>query len=156
MIKRSRIFIFDLLGLSLVIAIITPLVLYFYSLTLINEKPKKILAKEFNCESLEKIWNDKETGTWKQCSSITPYWIYRWILVAIINDYIISIDSKILSNNISVMASQIAINHLRQGNFRGKGMLWWHLTNMSLCIWIQRNWMACEIVAKYKTVIQHN
>ena len=87
-------------------------------------------------------------------SSITPYWIYKWFFVSMVEEQLENSGITIKVNNISRMAGLIALNHLRNSDFRHEigGMLNWHMTNINLGIWIQRNWSAIEIASKHKEI----
>lgn len=136
---------------ALLIVLIAPLALYKHAIGLVESMPEKpaILLSQ---EKVLELWALKETCKPEECASITPYWIYRWLLAAVINDYVASVEVELPYRNISRMASQISIDHMRIGNFNGKGMLWWHLTHACLGIWVQRNWGAMEIATKYSSI----
>ncbi|MDY6857496.1 MAG: hypothetical protein SWO11_22885 [Thermodesulfobacteriota bacterium] len=87
-------------------------------------------------------------------SNTTPYWIYKWLIVAIFEKQIKDRGFTIEINNISKMAGLIALNHLRESDFKPStgGMLNWHMTSINLGIWIQRNWSAIEIASKHKEI----
>ncbi len=128
-----------------------PLVAYKHTLSLLDEMPNKsdiILTQQ----EIDVIWSSNETCSTKECESISPYWVYRWILVATINDYVMPIEPNLAYSNVSKMASQIAISHMRQGHIKRVKMLWWHMTHAFLGIWIQRNWSANEITTKYQGI----
>jgi hypothetical protein len=135
----------------LLILLIVPLILYEHSMRLLDEmpdKPKILLAQQ----ETDELWASQEVCEPEECASITPYWIHRWLVVAIINDYITPMELNAVYENVSKMASQIAIHHMREGHFKGRGMLWWHLTHAYLGIWLQRNWSIKEIATKYRLI----
>ena len=51
------------------------------------------------------------------------------------------------------MAWQVARSHNQQ-NLKNQRMLFWHLSGMSLTVWLTRNWTAKDIVAKIYTLQQ--
>ncbi|MFC3153171.1 hypothetical protein ACFOEK_19185 [Litoribrevibacter euphylliae] len=86
-------------------------------------------------------------------SQITPYWVYDWLVAAVLHDYL-GINKSDPYSKISIMASSIAIHHMLMGSTMDKpsGNLWWHLLHVSLGIYIQRNWSAKDIVVKYRAI----
>ena len=153
-VKMRRKFLRSIAGLMvgvLFVLLIVPLALYQHSIGLLDTMPTKA-ETELPKEEADKLWAANEDFKPDECASITPYWLYRWLVVAIINDYITRMQVNSAYSNVSKMASRIAIYHMRQGHFHGKGMLWWHITHAFLGIWLQRNWSTSEIVAKYKAI----
>ena len=134
-----------------IVVLSAPLIVYQHALGLVDGFPQKSNLPLSEGEAAE-LWGAKEKCKPEQCASITPYWIYRWLSMAIINDNIYQIDTNVPYQNVSVMASRVAITYMREGHFKGKGMLWWHLTHACLGIWVQRNWSANEIASKYKQI----
>ncbi len=51
------------------------------------------------------------------------------------------------------MAWQVARSH-NQNNLKNQRMMFWHLSGMSLTVWLTRNWTAKDIVAKIYTLQQ--
>lgn len=133
----------------LVIFLVVPLVVYKHAIDLVASMPEKptMLLQE---NEVADLWASNEKCSMNECASITPYWMYRWLVMASFNDYVAPVSEDNVYRNYSKMASRIAINHLRNDQFIGKGMLWWHVTNVSLGIWLQRNWSPSEIATKYK------
>jgi len=137
------------LFLSVLFAMLVfPLGMYKYTISLVEKMPEKTNIGLSQAQAIE-LWKSKEKCLPDQCASITPYWIYSWIVTALVNDLVTPVITDSLNDRLSIMSSQIALQHLRDGNFKGKGMLWWHLTHLNLCIWLQRNWSAYEIASKY-------
>ncbi len=95
-----------------IVLMILPLIIYKYSLSLLDEMPIKPVIMLIPTEVGE-LWSNKEICTEEQCASITPYWIYRWVFVALVNDNITRIDLKSLYENTPKMASHVAIYHMR-------------------------------------------
>ena len=132
----------------LVAMLFFPLGMYTYTINLVEKMPEKSNIGLSQAQAIE-LWKSKEKCSPDQCASITPYWIYSWIFTALVNDLVTPVNTDSLNDRLSIMSSQIALQHLREGNFKGNGMLWWHLTHLNLCIWLQRNWSAYEIASKY-------
>jgi hypothetical protein len=132
----------------IVLVLVLPLALYQYTVSLLEKMPEKSNVKLSDIQS-DEVWMSQEKCSVEECASITPYWIYKWLAVALVNDLITFKDSEAPYDNVSNMCSKIAIQHLRQSHFKAKGMLWWHLTHANLSIWLQRNWSANEISSKY-------
>ena len=140
------------LGVGALIVLMIPPALYVYTTrTMIDEVPIKESNKLGDNDVLEE-WKSIEKCLPEDCASITPYWIYRWAAMAIINDSINPLDSFNAYANVSKMAGAVAIHWMRSGHFKGQGMGWWHLTHALLGIYIQRNWKANEIVLSYKAI----
>jgi hypothetical protein len=151
---RSRIILktFTWTSVALVVLLmIAPLALYQHAIGLIDQLPQKPTYLLSEREAAE-LWASKEKCKPEECASITPYWAYRWLLVAVVNDYVHPIGADSLYQNASKMAGVIAITHMRNGHFKGKRMLWWHITHACLGIWVQRNWTANEIATKYSQI----
>jgi hypothetical protein len=138
-----------LFGIVLVVMLVFPLGLYKYTISLVERMPEKSSIELSQTQAIE-LWVSKEKCSPNECASTTPYWIYSWLVAALVNDFVIPINTETLDDRLSKMSSQIALQHLREVNFKGKGMLWWHLTHLNLSIWLQRNWSANEIASKYK------
>jgi len=77
---------------------------------------------------------------------ITPYWFYHWLICAF---ELKKCSESELYENMSRMASYIALSYLRDGHFKGRGMGQWHLGHANLSVWVQRNMSPEEIVATY-------
>ena len=103
----------------LVTFLLLPLIIYNYSLGLVDTMPEKSDI-QLTEKKVEEIWLTNEKCTAEECASITPYWLYRWLATAIVNDYITPVDLGAAYENTSKMAFQVAIYHLRQGHFKGK------------------------------------
>ncbi len=128
-----------------------PLAVYKHTLSLLDKMPSKPEVY-LTQQKVDELWALHEICKPKECASISPYWVYRWLFVATINDNLTPMDLNAAYRNVSKMASQIAISHMRQGHFSKVKTLWWHLTHAYLGIWLQRNWSAKEIAAKYKLI----
>lgn len=142
------------LGLVILILVITPPILYLYTISnLVDELPQKEV-NQMEDITVHKTWKLIEECNPDVCASITPYWIYRWFAVALINDLITPVELSYAYSNVSKMAGSIAIYWMRSGHFKGKGkgMGWWHLTHVFLSIQIQRNWSPNEITSKYNAI----
>jgi hypothetical protein len=74
------------------------------------------------------------------------------LLFAVINEHVRPVAAETPYQNVSKMASRVAIAHMRNEHLKGKGMLWWHLTHTNLSIWVQRNWTPNEIASKYNQI----
>lgn len=138
--------------LTAVLLITAPLVVYSYSLSLLNTMPSKPQNITVTKEQLSEQWVAIEQNvTLENVNNITPYWIYIWYVADVIND---SFSRKKLDpyDSISAMTSEIAIHHMRETEVKTNGMLWWHLLHANLGIWLQRNWEPEEILVKYKTL----
>lgn len=138
-------------SLLVLLVALAPLALYSYTLSSLNQMPKRS-TQELSAEKVSEMWAVKETCTYSKCSSITPYWIYRMLFGAAINDFVTPIDENAIYGNVSLMASEVAIEHIRQGDLEKEGMVWWHLKYTNLGIWIQRNWDAKDIAEKYNEI----
>ena len=146
--------IFSILTILSLAFISWPLLTYNKALSLLESYPEKNISVNLNQEEVEALWKKIEPqASIGSYQNITPYWYYQWLSTAIASDYLCfkNLDP---SKNMSVMASQIAINHMRVTSVHKhtKGMLWWHLLHASLSIHIQRNWSAKEIVEKYNAI----
>lgn len=135
---------------ALIIAI--PPLSYSYALSLVNVMPKKPRVDNLLPAQLIKGWEDNEPKvTLLNFDSITPYWVYKWVLSATFANNVSSegIDPY---SNVSLMASNIAISHMRTSSAykNTKGMFWWHTLHISLVIHIQIEWTAEEILIKYR------
>ena len=137
-----------LLGIVFVAMLVFPLALYKYTISRVEKMPEKSSIELSQTQAIE-LWSSKEKCSPNECASTTPYWIYSWLAMALVNDFVVRINTEALDDRLSKMSSQIALQHLREGNFKGKGMLWWHLTHLNLSIWLQRNWSANEIASKF-------
>jgi hypothetical protein len=126
-----------------------PLLVYFHAIGRLSEMPQKAPGS-LTVSEFERLWIEHEKIQPGEIAGITPYWIYRWILGALINDYITPIETEVIYGNVSTMASEVAMRHMRRTGHETRGMLWWHVTHASLSIWIQRHWSAQEIAAKYE------
>ena len=131
--------------------LVLPLVVYKYTLSQLDEMPKKSEI-QLSQQEVNELWALHETCNPKKCRSISPYWVYRWLIVATINDNVTSIEPNTTYSNVSKMASQIAISHMRERHTAKVKILWWHLTHVYLGIWLQTNWSADEIAAKYTSI----
>ncbi len=134
--------------------VVLPWLLYFYTLSFLDVLPEPA-TNALTVEEQDKIWNENETNLdINNFNSITPYWFYRFLSMAIINDvFRIKVSEKDLTGNMSRIAGRIALDYSRAGHFhRGeaRGMAIWHVTNMSLTIWIQRNWTSQEAIWTFK------
>jgi len=132
----------------LMLFLCAPLLVYQHTLGLVDPLPTKPTAL-LSQRQVDQMWAARESCSQEVCASITPYWIYGWLTVAIVNDFIYRLDTMAPYDNVSRMASQIAIQHMRSGKFKGRGMLWWHLTHVCLGIWLQRNWTPSEIATEF-------
>lgn len=138
--------------LAAVLLISAPLVVYSYSLSLLNTMPAKPQNITVTKEQLSEQWVAIERYVaLEKVNNITPYWIYTWLVGAIINDSFLhkKLDSY---DNISAMASEIAIHHMRETEVKANSVWWWNVLHANLCIWLQRNWQPDEILVKYKTL----
>ena len=147
---HKKLIIFSLMALTFIL--IFPPFLYFHGtrnlLTTLPNKEHPTLEEAV----AKQIWKYEETCTPVECSSITPYWLYRWLGVAIISDNITNLDISSAYGNVSSMSSAIAFNWVSSGNYKGKGNFWWHLTSATLSIYIQRNWSVREITTAYRAI----
>jgi hypothetical protein len=143
-----------LLLLGVTVFALTPLGGYYYTLSLLNTYPEQVAGVKIEGDQLQAQWQANEPNlSISGLDEVTPYWIYRWLVVAILNDYF-SVKDLDPYGNVSLMASKIAIHHMRVADVKGnlKGMLLWHLLNVNLGIWIQRHWTAEEILVKYNEI----
>lgn len=146
--------IFKWLGVLLaVILLVAPLAVYWQGLKMIDEMPQKPI-NQLTQDEVNAIWASKEICEPEECRSITPFWFYRWLIVAYVNDFIRPVEVDAAYHNYSKMAGHIANNYLRAGHFKKSNhrMMWWHFTNICLTIWIQRNWSEGEIATAYKQI----
>jgi hypothetical protein len=131
-----------------------PLYTYNRALSLLHSYPQKVLLNELNQQDINRLWQANEPkSNIESFQNISPYWLYHWLLAAVAGDYL-GLKNIDPYKNMSVMASQIAINHMNETSVQKntKSMLWWHLLHASLSIHIQRNWSAQQIVAKYNAI----
>jgi hypothetical protein len=147
--KIKRILIIINAAVFVIIAAI-PWIVYSYSLSLVQGRPiptKTMLSTD----DLDRVWNENEKDLHKEnLGDITPYWFYKFIIYGFANDSLgIKITEKQISSGTSHMAGFIALWYLRDGNFKGKGMLWWHISGASLGIWLQRNWSSEQLAASF-------
>jgi len=143
--------VITILLLVFVIVIAVPPLTYNYALSLIDDMPDK---SEVIIISEKEIWAENEPKANRlNFNSITPYWFYKWLVSAAISDSLLwgNIDPY---QNCSLMASKIAITHMRDtaADKKTNGMLWWHILHSSLSVYIQRNWTAEEIAIKYGVI----
>ncbi|CAA0123354.1 Uncharacterised protein [BD1-7 clade bacterium] len=141
---------------SLFLALIIGLPLYVYneSLSLLTIYPEPIAETNISNQEISAYWKEHEPKVDQvKYSQITPYWIYDWLAAAVLHDHL-GINKTDPYSKVSIMASRIAIHHMRMGATTNKpsGMLWWHILHVSLGIYIQRNWSAKEIVVKYRAI----
>jgi len=148
--KYGKTFVWLMIGV-LFILLIAPLVLYQHSMRLIDTMPVKAEAS-LTRQEIDKLWATREDCNPEECASITPYWLYRFLMDALIKEFTTLEEPNAACGNLSKMASRIAVNHLRQSHLKRKQMLWWHLTHAFLSIWLQRNWTAGEIAEKYMAI----
>lgn len=151
MLRKLKVAIAGLMMLIILTFLALPPALYFYTIDLVDvmpEKPNVLLSQG----EVSRLWRENERCSHEVCSSTTPYWINRWLITALISDNLYKISPDRLQENTSVMASKIALTHMRSGHFKGSGMLWWHLTHAFLGIWVQRNWEENEIASKYAKI----
>ncbi len=139
----------------LLLALISwPLYTYKKSLSLLSNYPQKVVSTELSQQDITNLWQANEPkSSIETFQNITPYWYYHWLSAAIAGDYL-GLKNIDPYKNISVMANQIAINHMHvtYAQKHTKSMLWWHFLHASLGIHIQRNWSAKEIVEKYNSI----
>jgi len=139
----------------LILALISwPLFTYNKALAFLNIYPDKLDSIEISHQEVVAQWQKAEPkANIDSYQNITPYWFYHWVAAAIAHDFL-GIKKLNPYNNISVMAGQIAITHMRTKSVtkNTNGMLWWHILHTSLGIHIQRNWSAKDIVAKYNAI----
>jgi hypothetical protein len=136
------------------ILIAMPLVTYNHALSLLDSMPSKSVKLNITNDELKKQWSQNEPNAQLvEVHNITPFWFYKWLSVAVFSD-LLSVKGLDPYTNASLMASQIAITHMRQVSAikNTKGMTWWHLLHASLGIYIQRNWSATEILSKYNAI----
>jgi hypothetical protein len=129
-----------------------PLYTYNKALSLLNSYPEPLENSVITEIEVKSYWDENEPkASIDNFQNITPYWYYHWLSAAIAGDFL-GIKGIDPYSNSSIMASQIAIRHMRgKSNTKNtKGMLWWHLLHASLGIHIQRNWSAKDIVVKYR------
>lgn len=147
-------FLSILLSLLLLTILGLPIYIYTDSLSKLNSFPEKPYPIDMNDDQLVNQWaNHEKKATIKNYDSITPFWLYKWLGMAILHDYF-HIKSFDAYTNVSSMAGQIAITHMRKSTslkHRLK-MSDWHILHISLSIYIQRNWSAKEILAKYNEI----
>ena len=151
MFKKVFITIF-ILVFTVVIAL--PPLTYNYALSLLDVMLEKAEVITISEKELKDRWAENEPkASLLHFNSITPYWFYKWIVAATVSDSMsrFNIDPY---QNASLMASKIAITHMRDtsADKNTNGMLWWHILHGSLSIYIQRNWTAEEIVIKYSVI----
>lgn len=148
MLKKSLLILVS--GLTILVFLL-PMGIYWHTLGFVNPKPVK--PTELIIRSKLRIyWEKHDLSNIDKVSSITPYWMYYFLFVVVAHDYFKYDGIKPLYSKVSKMAGMIAIAHMREGYYdRDKrSMLWWHLTHISLSIWIQRHWEPIEIVSKYQ------
>ena len=137
--------------LLLVVAIAAlPWIVYSYSLSLVEGRPTPRDTRLSTIE-LNRVWsaNERELAR-ENLGDINPYWFYKFLAYSLANDNLgIKITDKQLMAGTSRMAGFVAIWYLRDGKFKGKGMLWWHIANISLGMWLQRNWSPEQLTASY-------
>lgn len=133
-----------------------PWIVYSYSLSLVQGRPTPTNTM-LSTDELDKVWDDNEKDLHKaNLGDITPHWFYKFLIYGFANDSLgIKITEKQISAGTSRMASFIALCYLRDGNFKGKGMLWWHISNASLGIWLQRNWSPEQLAASFVVSKEH-
>lgn len=129
-----------------------PWIVYSHHLSFVDGRPSIETTFIFQ-DDIDRIWDENEKYMKKRnLDKITPYWFYKFIFFAFLEDKLKNdfIEDQIFSNS-SNMASYIAIWYLRDGNYnaKGKGIRAWHITNMCLSIWLQRNWIPEQITATY-------
>jgi hypothetical protein len=134
----------------LVMIAVLPWIVYSYSLSLVEGRPTPP-STNLSVDELNRVWNENERDLRKEdLADVTPYWIYKFIVYSFANDSLgIEITDKQLTAGMSNMAGFVSIWYLRDEHFRGKGMLWWHITHTSLGIWLQRNWSPEELTTSY-------
>ncbi len=127
-----------------------PWIVYSYSLSFVEGRPTPENTS-LSAEELNKVWGEYEKDLPKEdLGDITPYWFYKFLVYASANDSLgIKVTEKQMSAGKSHMASFVALWYLRDGNFKGKGMLQWHIAGTSLGIWLQRHWSPEQLVASY-------
>jgi len=135
----------------LLVLLVLPLLLYNYSLSLLETMPEKPTI-HITHQRAQELWSSRERCTPQDCASTTPYWPYRWLAAGAIDDSTTPMNLDAAYENMSTMASQVAIHHMRQVHFSGSGMLWWHITHTYLTIWLQRNWSTNEIASKFREI----
>ena len=146
-----KIVLYTLTLAAVFVILALPAVYMYATQNLVTSLPSKPDVTLDQASAVEE-WSKTENCTPEQCSKITPYWLYRWLGLAIISDNITPLDLEFVKGNISAMSGAIALDWMRSGNIKNKGMLRWHLTGISLGIYIQRNWSTTEIVSKYQTI----
>jgi len=130
--------------------IVLPWVVYWYSLSLVEGRPAPA-SNRLTTAEVRRVWAENERYLKKEnLDQITPYWFYKFMVYATANDSLgIEIAGKRISEGTSQMAGFVAIWYLRDGHFKGRRMLWWHISGMSLSIWLQRNWSPEQLAASY-------
>ena len=138
-----------IIGLAVLLALLIaglPWAFYWYSMSLVDGRPVPP-TRNISSGEVEAVWTAQEGSLSRdRVRDITPYWFYHWLLCAFEL-------KKCLGNepyeNMSRMASYIALSYLRNGHFKGRGMGQWHPAHANLSIWIQRNMSPEDIVAAY-------
>ena len=135
---------------SLVIIVALPWIVYSHSLSLVEGRPTPTSTK-LSSDELDRVWGENEKDLNKDnFGDITPYWFYKFLVYGLANDSLgIKVTDKQMSAGTSHMAGFVALWYLRDGNFKGKGMLQWHTAGASLGIWLQRHWSPEQLAASY-------
>lgn len=154
-ITGARIFMLKKISLAIIfsfilVVIVVPVISYQHSLSLLESFPEKPKINTLSKTQIEDFWAHTEPElNATEIHNITPYWIYSWILSAILEENKIFEWKDKTESLLSHTCSEIAISHLRALKPKKLKMLDWHLVNLYLTIWIQRNWSDEEIINKY-------
>lgn len=145
-----KITVICLIALVAGLIVTLPWIVYSHSLSLVDGRPTPS-GRKLSADELNRVWNENEkTLEIEHLDQISPYWFYKFILLASANDRLgIEISENRMNEGMSQMAGFLSIRYLRKGNFKGKRMLWWHIANVSLSIWLQKNWSPEQITASY-------
>ncbi|MBU2707198.1 hypothetical protein KCM76_14470 [Zooshikella marina] len=124
---------------------ISPLFLYWYGLSYINEEfePSNI---RLSPELEQKIWGkEREVGK-PRVKPVTPYGYIAFIYCNVNADLN---SPECLKKYPGLRTSALAIKSQVAQQVRGEGNIVWHLSWISSSIWVTRNWDIHQILATY-------
>lgn len=133
MLKKLR-WLFVLLGLVVGFIALSPMLLYWYGLSMVDGRPMKPTARA-TMEEKQRVWYEyaRETGA-PTVPQMNPYgYAYQFV------------DESYRYDKGGLLARGVATEYLSEHR-KTQGMAGWHLSGAALTIWVSRNWTEDEII----------
>jgi hypothetical protein len=118
---------------ALIMIILGPWTLYFFSLAKIDGRPSYASNSAYTAQDAEALWRKLRQPLPMQVEPLSPY-SYLWALL--------HGDEPPRGTGLAwLVASSHNTGHL-------KDLDWWHPSGTALTIWLTRNWTTDELIAK--------